>query len=683
MPIVRIQYDYCSRQCQHAKTNNTSRAKQREEAVPNFIGVDGEGMMVDGKHRYVLLSVGDQSYHRNGAHLDFLEIMDFLYSCYKPGEVYVGYYLGYDFTQWLRTLPMERAAMLLSLEGQAKRVRQKSGGNPTPFPVRYKEWEFDLLAGRRWKLRPQKGGDWMYVCDVGGYFQMSFVRASNPADWHDLSGPLQIATKQELEIITRGKARRATAVLDAEMIEYNQAENRVLGRMMDIMAGGLCSIGVRLNKQQWIGPGAAVQAWMKDHNSHTREAVAAVTPLECMQAARDSFFGGWFEITHHGHVPGISYEYDLISAYPNIHSQLPCLLHGKWRSGSDEKIPVTGFTCVRASVFGSNRFLGTMLHRTPKGRVMRPINTYGAFWLHELQAAQRAGLIDEIHIHEWHHYQPCKCTPPMYDLRNLFLKRIEVGKTTPSGKSYKLIYNSAYGKTAQSVGTPMFANPIHASLITCGTRTMILDAIATHPKKAAAVVMIATDGVYFNSPHPSLDIGTQLGQWESSEKRNLTLVMPGVYWDDKVRTTRQAAKIKSRGVNAQSLLDMIDTFDNAFSSFTPWQDPWPKISTHMNFAMVTAKQALQRNDWSQCGLVHTDYIKTLSSDPSSKRAQPRRAVVSPVNIRSQPYRLQQEHMTSAPYRGSFGLELQELKDNHISDDGLTMDASMAGILNDF
>lgn len=677
----------CNRKRASASANG-ARAKMRGERLPLFIGVDGEGVQQNGTHDYVLLSVDDKSFHREGAHLQFSEIMEFLYSQYRDDAVYVGYYLGYDFTQWLRTLPEERARMLLTAEGQAKRVR-KIGSNPVPFPVRWDGWEFDLLAGKRWKLRPEGTNPWMYICDVGGYFQMPFVKASEPSEWHDAKNiPIEIATPEEQEIIARGKAKRASAGFDHDMILYNQTENAVLSRMMTVMATGFQDIGIKLNKSQWIGPGQAVQQWMKDHNTHTREAVCECTEHEILDAARQSFFGGWFEITHHGHVPGTTYEYDINSAYPNIHSQLPCLLHGKWTKGKGKprkwmQNNRNRLTLVRCEISGSHTRLGTMLHRTSKGRVLRPMNTRGVYWLHEIEASIRAGLIEPhlIKWDSWFHYEPCDCIPPMRDLRVLFDTRVAVGKTTPQGKALKLLYNSAYGKTAQSVGTPRFANPIHASLITAGCRTMILDAIATHPEGADAVVMIATDGIYFSSPHPTLDVGNKLGQWEGAQRENMCLIMPGIYWDDKVRNNRARAKIKSRGINAAALIQAIDTFDEQLARFDPALDDWPTVDCIMNFAMVTAKQALQRNDYKQCGFVQQHYKKTLNSNPVLKRVPPTERIDG--KLISKPHWLPDHWIDNTPYEGRFGDELRDKQDAHISDDDLDMNASIAGILYDF
>ena len=93
-------------------------------------------------------------------------------------------------------------------------------------------------------------------------------------------------------------------------------------------------------------------------------------------------------------------------------------------------------------------------------------------------------------------YHPCSHGKPLAGLAELFQQRLRVGKSTPHGIGLKLTYNSAYGKFAQSIGTPVFANPVYASLITAGVRAMICDAIATHPNHTDDLLMIATDAVY-------------------------------------------------------------------------------------------------------------------------------------------------------------------------------------------
>src|SRR6266849_847841 len=129
-----------------ARTHNNGRKKwrydnpreTRYDNVPTeFVCVDGEGITLpNGEHRYVLLGVGQQQISNpNG--LEWTECFEFLWSQFRKGSVaYTGFFLGYDFVQMLKTLPEERARMLLTKEGRAKR-QPRSAKRPMPFPVRY------------------------------------------------------------------------------------------------------------------------------------------------------------------------------------------------------------------------------------------------------------------------------------------------------------------------------------------------------------------------------------------------------------------------------------------------------------------------------------------------------------------------------------------------------------------
>ena len=127
---------------------NARRKTLRREHRTQFIAVDGEGIGRGADHRYVLLGVGDRQIS-DKAGLDFPTVAEFLYNCYQefPSAAFVGFYLGYDFTQWFKTLPENRAFMLLSVIGIEKRSRRTNRRLP-PFPVRYEGWEFETTTGR-------------------------------------------------------------------------------------------------------------------------------------------------------------------------------------------------------------------------------------------------------------------------------------------------------------------------------------------------------------------------------------------------------------------------------------------------------------------------------------------------------------------------------------------------------
>jgi len=653
------------------------RKLARDTRVPQFTGIDGEADTSNG-HVYCLLSVGDAHLVDAGG-LEFTQICEFLYSCFldDPDSVYGGYYLGYDFTQWLKTLPADRAWMLLSDKGKQLRARTRSGGNRKPFPVYYDGWEFDILAFKRFKLRPATAGGhnkngWMYINDCGSFFQTSFLAATNPDSWSE-----PILSVDEYRILSAGKERRSNAVLDKAMLRYNALENDVFARLMSSLAQGFAECGIHLRRDQWYGPGQAAQKWLNGiHDFPDGQDVRGCTPAHILDLARESYYGGWFEIFAHGHIPAATYEYDINSAYPYIIARLPCLLHGQWVRS--DHLDHKRLQLVRACVQGSDRHCGAMLHRMPDGCIRRPSYTEGVYWAHEILAARKSGVIDTVDIKEAWTYEPCDCAPPLRGVSGLYDQRLRIGKNTPAGKALRLLINSLYGKMAQSVGEPRYANPIYASLITSGCRTMILDAIATHPLKTDAVVMIATDGIYFTSKHPLLRVSSKLGDWDVTEKQNLTLFKPGVYWDDDTRRRIDAGRdpsFKARGVNAKAFGSRINIIDDWFASWREYpaeRDPmgaregfYPRITFDTSFAMVTATQACIRGKWDQCGSVghtkpHSSGCQSCSgahlvqdADPIGKRHSgwhdPRRNI-----FWSEPYPDGGPNKVSTPYSRRFG-----------------------------
>jgi hypothetical protein len=691
---------------QRRQAQNDARKVSRETHPVEFIGVDGEGAGKWRGHRYVLLGVGDQQIS-NGDGLRFGEIAEFLWEQYqkRPKAAFVGFYLGYDFTQWLKTLPENRARMLLTGEGKAKRVRRNSGGNPTPFPVDYDGWEFDILGSKRFKLRKAGMSSWMYICDAGSFFQASLMSVIDPAKWND-----PVVTEEEYAILKEGKAKRDSAALGPDMRRYNVLENDVLSRLMGRLNVGFVEAGIRLKRNQWFGPGQAAQEWLKSTELPRRGELSGVhgrprpssrlhgtSEIRPVDAGRLTYYGGWFEIFAHGHVPGRSFEYDINSAYPYITSRLPCLLHGRWQHGDarDYHSVDRGSVCaIHARVRGTDRRLGAMLHRLPDGTIRRPSATSGWYWEAELRAAARAGAVDSCEIDEWLRYDPCDCRPPLRGLAGLYDQRLAVGKNTPAGKSYKLIYNSVYGKLAQSVGKPKFANPIYASLITSGTRELILDAIASHPAGSDNLLMVATDGVYFRSPHPSLVLSDKIGEWSETIKENLTLFKPGVYWDDSARkriADGQNPSFKARGVNAAEFAKQLSHIDDLFRQwpdrYPVERDPdgprdgwYPKITFRTRFAMVTAQQALQRGKWylagavsgcdDECTLDHQHHELVQDSDPITKRHS---GYYEDGVYWSKPYKDPGAgDMESTPYDKSFGME-EDPEVYGITPDGLVLD----------
>jgi hypothetical protein len=290
------------------------------------------------------------------------------------------------------------------------------------------------------------------------------------------------------------------------------------------------------------------------------------------------------------------------------------------------------YRLINAKFTGRNKYIGTMPHRDMNGGISRPKHTAGWHWQHEVNAAKAARTVTGVEIEEWIEYEPCDCPPPLRSIKELYQGRLEVGKETPFGKSKKLVYNSAYGKMAQSIGMPKFSNSIYASLITAHCRTMILRAIATHPQKAAAVAMIATDGIVFLTPHPTLNVHkTKLGAWDYSTHENLSTLMPGLYWDDASRASISAGnnlKLKSRGVSGKYLAPFINEFDRQWAALhddivangPAHPSRAPEIEILVEFGVISPRLAVARDRWDTCGKVVWDDTRKISANPEGKRS---------------------------------------------------------------
>lgn len=740
----------CKPSCRErtAESKNGQRAAERQRHEVEFIAVDGEGVtrpnyaidwdeesgeeitILDGdRHDYVLLSVGDKSLHRNGRELHYNEIFAFLYEQFEdhPNAAFVGFALGYDFTMWLKHLDANVAWQLLTKEGIASRKRNDDNPNPNPWPVRdggYREtdegrayhshrWEFDILGGKRFRLRPyvraedkplkvvnHKDGTlsvkriekpWMYICDVFPFFQSSFLKAIKPQP-----DARRIVSDVEYEVILEGKNHRSCgahcAVEQQEicpgafgdaMIKYNLLENEVLARLMGVLNEGFVSDEIRLSCKQWMGPGQAAQEWMSLIGVPRGEEVRESVPQFALEAGRKCYYGGWFEIFNHGPVPGTSYAYDINSAYPAVIATLPCLLHGKWKEGRGKpgRLQPGNYRMVCGTFRGKDEWVGPVPYRTATGNICRPLRVKGWYWWHEIKASQRAGLIHAMEIEEWVEYEPCKCPPPMRDVSVLYNGRLSVGKNSPQGLAKKLVYNSAYGKCAQSIGQPRFSNSIWASLITAGCRTMILDVIATHPTKTKSLLMIATDGIVFKEPHPTIDIDdSRLGAWDAETYENLSLFMPGLYWHDKARkqiAEGVAPQLKSRGVSAKYLGSVIDRVDRLWREYDGEDKPIPRVSLNIDWALIGAKQAITRNAWHTCGTNVWNAERILDGKPDTKRQHQFASNESAWGgLRSYPYDMGEELETTY-YEPRFGAE--ELDEDRFLEELVTPDGSIGDI----
>lgn len=674
---------YRQRQGDAGRAHNAARMrKTRATTLPEFIGVDSEGIGRGKNHRVVLLGVGKCQYEAKNmrAGLHHTEVFEFLYSQFllHPKAAFVGFYLSYDFNNWLKTLPKDKAWLLLTLKGQAMRKMTETKGKRNFHPVRVDGWEIDMLGFKRLSLRPipkgckcgqkmvkcslEKHPSWMHVCDAGSFFQMSFVNVLNPDRWKDdPGGPICDDTTYQRIQEWKDKRPYFTRITKG-MREYNIEENLLLSIVMGRLASGFLQVGIRLSKDQWYGPGATAQVWLRHKHAVRSQDVTKIMPDYFWIACRRSYFGGWFEIFSHGLIYGISWNYDINNAYPYATTKLPHICSKcSYKRGNGSYKGSGSYVLLHCTVSSKNKRIGPVPYRDKDGNILRPSKCKGWYWLHEIDAARRAGLVKGLTVHKWVEFIQCQDEPPFTEINDLYELRLKVGKDSAQGMAIKLNNNSIYGKFAQSVGSAPFNNWFYASYITSHCRAQILDAIATHPGGYKSVLMVATDGICFDSPHPTLPISKKLGEWGEQEFNDLCLFKPGVYWHHEGKEA--LLKVKSRGVPKAEFTEAIgdveiqfrialetksapgsvvcehkviehygretlfgdwDCFDQVTPPSKPYwtligQTGWPNFYVPVKFRLKSCKQALNEGNWNGAAEVQEATHILQSSEPYNKR----------------------------------------------------------------
>ena len=130
---------------------------------------------------------------------------------------------------------------------------------------------------------------------------------------------------------------------------------------------------------------------------------------------------------------------------------------------------------------------------------------------------------------------------------------------------------------------------------------------------------------------------------------------PGVYWDDKARADVKAGKVasfKARGISAKDLSGHIEQIDFMFYDYVIESERWPQVRFPVSFAVISALQALMRNDWSLAGTVFPNAVAVQSSNPKTKRYG---QYDDDGLIRSKPRR-NDPYEPSHPYEKRFGMD---------------------------
>lgn len=550
--------DYRKRNPEYRETLLTQQRKRRQDApaasnAKPFAGIDGEGVTgPDGRHRYVLLRAGEHVL-KDAKGLSTDRILEWL--VHLPDDViYSGFHFDYDVTMILKTIPFPHLRHIFDKGPHENSLWYKD------YLIRYmKSTSFSVVKLQHVSNDPHsKTEPWpgtrRFACyDSKKLFQGAFIKQIDA--WECLTPELR-------ESIREGKERRQTAQLDAEMEEYNRLEIVAHAEMMEKVRAACYEIGLR--PRQWTSPGQLAASMLANAHFPRAESYRTLWPEEVDEIGRAAYYGGWFDAPEIGPIRGPVVQADLSSAYPWAMTFLPCPVHATWsHTGKRPRgyaLMKVHSKCVRMWKGGPH--LPPLPHRDKDGIVSHPEETAGWYWSFEVeQARKECGMRIEV-LDSWSMEPHCDCESPGAFMEEAFLNRQAWGDTG-KGIVQKLAMNSCYGKIAQTVGRPVYANHVMASFITAWVRAEMMRNVHRVSCERGLtcgenVVMVATDALFVKNieataifPHA----GKVLGGWETETyQHGMFTVMPGVYFKDQTG----AYTPKSRGMPAAVLNEHLE-----------------------------------------------------------------------------------------------------------------------------
>lgn len=519
--------DPCSKcglpEYKHRKRRQRSEYYRNYDRESSTVAIDGEGVTIDGKHRYTYLAASTATKDLGAIHnpdgLETTAIFDFLLSLPKR-SLKVGYGLGYDKTLWVRDMPN---SMIWALARPERRMR-----DGRPVPIRWEGYRVNMIHRR---FTVGRGERTCTVWDFIGFFQRTFVRSLK--DWG-------VGTAEELERIQAMKDQRGNfAELSTEDVHaYCRAECRLMAQLADrlIEAHHAADLSLR----SYYGAGSTASVLLDRYGARSQRATfpdAMLGPVDC------AFFGGRFEVARIGPVSNHVHGYDIASAYPHVISQLPCFEHGKWTYGKPRQDELEGAdaalcqyrlplsdSCISpvTSAYGielaSTMSWGPLPFRRKDGNIVYPVSSGGGWvWRDEFLAAQKFADNVEI-VSAWLYHTDCDCGRPFAGFEGEFAKRLAWGKEG-RGQVLKLGMNSCYGKRAQRTGSMVYRCMVAAGIITSTTRARLL-ALMTLDREA--VLSVATDGLMASRKLPVETASKVLGCWEyKSMPSGVFMLRPG------------------------------------------------------------------------------------------------------------------------------------------------------------
>lgn len=610
-----------------------------------YVGIDGEGINVNGRHIYVYMAAvaywPDEERTEvfelwdNGAELKTNNILWWLYHTIPKGHFWF-YSAGYDWTKIFSTWEKDAIKAVYSPEPGERKIFE---------PYEHGKWlitkvQGSVTIGR--KHIDKEGNEHTFErffqdgfkCWNGGPFvdKLEEWKIGTPAIWADMRVM---------------KDKRATfSECGQDVRDYCISECDMLARLAAKIVTTASDLSIRPRRGRWYSAGSLAKALLRSHGSqHSRGADRyAGAPLSIRLILMCTFFGGWFDTSGTGHYE-VLYPRDLASAYPGIIRDLPCLAHGHWEF--KRVAGAINFGHVRWDTIPSaNPVWGPLPWRAPDGSVHHP--SMGEGWYHESEivAAQDLPWYQWEEL-EWISFVPECDHKPLLWIQDIYNMRLALGKDG-AGLVLKVALNSIYGTFADTISDDsIFASIVWASIITAATRAKILNVIAKYPSE---VVSIATDGILCTEPIDICSaIPKTLGGWdEEPTMRDVLVVQPGL-----VLAAEGQKKPKTRGHSAKEIVSRRTELQDAWD-----RDGWDAEVSYKRSRFIPAKLALKRVDFrGTLGQWKTDDV-TIKFKPSHRWVTNRLTEGHRASEPSIPMNPSWPDMSS-PYSKLMSLELHE------------------------
>ena len=606
----------------HRYTQDRRRDRHLDRAQRRrFVGVDGEGGNIDGRHEYLLLRAGTHVLE-TGKPLTAGECLDFLSRLPTHGIIYVSFFFDYDVTMILRDLPPERLHRLLDTD-----CRRIPGKPCSSYPIDWSDFQLDYIQGKEFRVRRRKeGAKWVIIHDTGSFFQTRFTNALT--QWFGK----ETQYLPVIEKIEQGKnQRRDFGAVTEDERKYNLLEIGMLEQLMERFRNVCEELDIRPTR--WQGPGNLVSAvFRREKLPQNKDIKLFDIHPDLIRMANMAYYGGNFTPCMFGEIPGPVHQWDINSAYAAVYRTLPCLLHGRWLKEDGQ---ADDYLADIAFEHPSTLAFGALPIRLNNGTIVYPLKGQGIYWGREIEVAKKHGC--KIKIQQKIRYKK-QCDCQHFDfIYQLYTLRQQLGKNS-MGRVLKLVLASIYGKLAQSIGCAPYSNPIWAGLITSTVRAQLADA-ALSVDHGHDVIMLATDGMFTRTMR-TLDVGTEIGQWDHTIHSSMFTVQSGVYFLPPETAGKDATK--SRGTPKTLIEKHEDEFRNIWSTFLETGIlSTVKIPTHK---FISIRLALARHKPWKAGQWEDD-TKEISFDWTTKRALGKQhdtyyttqPLTGSTTLRTQPY----------------------------------------------